>query len=326
MNGGGVPEPMLATLGPAPAGEGYTAEFKHDGQRGRILIGHNQVVVLSRNSAVITATFPEITAAAAEAILPARRRVILDGEIVALDRAGRPSFERLQRRWPQNRRPSAQLLREVPVRFFAFDVLAVDDADVCGLPHWRRREILDALLPVAGVRTLVVPPAFTEVVPAAVLEVAREHAYEGIVSKRTDSAYRPGRSRAWIKTPVRRSVEAKIVAFYGGPRRGVAAVILAAHDADGQLRIIGQVGSGLAGTERVALYDVLSAQRATAPIVPAELPGRVQWVVPTLVAEVAYRQYTARGGLRHAAWKGLRAVVEEGALYPLPAEDPDGPD
>jgi len=317
---------MLATLGPPPSGEGYTAEFKHDGQRGRILIEHNRVVVLSRNSVVITATFPEITSAVAEAIPPARRRVILDGEIVALDRAGRPSFERLQRRWPQNRKPSAQLLREVPVRFFAFDALAADGADVCGLPHWRRREILEDLLPVAGVRTLVVPPAFTEVVPEAVLEVAREHAYEGIVSKRTDSVYRPGRSRSWIKTPVRRSVEAKIVAFYGGPRRGVAAVVLAAHDAGGQLRIIGQVGSGMAGTERIALYNVLSAQRAPVPVVAAEIPGRVQWVVPTLVAEVAYRQYTARGGLRHAAWKGLRAVADVGAFYPLPAEDPDGPD
>lgn len=317
---------MLATLGPAPPGEGYTAEFKHDGQRGRILVANNRIVVLSRNSAVITATFPEITAAAAEAIPASRRRVILDGEIVALDRAGRPSFERLQRRWPQNRRPSAQLLREVPVRFFAFDVLAVDDADVCALPHWRRREILEDLLPVEGVRTFVVPPAFTEVVPAAALEVAREHAYEGIVSKRTDSAYRPGRSRAWIKTPVRRSVEAKIVAFYGGPRRGVAAVILAAHDAGGRLKVIGQVGSGLAATERISLYNVLSAQRAAAPVLSDELPGRVQWVVPTLVAEVAYRQYTAKGGLRHAAWKGLRAVADQDAFYPLPAEDPDGPD
>lgn len=317
---------MLATLGPAPAGDGYTVEFKHDGQRGRILFAHNRIVVLSRNSAVITATFPEITAAVAEAIPLGRRRVVLDGEIVALDRAGRPSFERLQRRWPQNRRPSAQLLRDVPVRFFAFDVLAVDDADVCDLPHWRRREILEDLLPVAGVRTLVVPPAFTEVVPEAVLEVAREHAYEGILAKRTDSAYRPGRSRAWIKTPVRRSVEAKIVAFYGGPRRGVAAVILAAHDADGRLMIIGKVGSGMAGPERIALYNVLSAQRATAPVVPDELPVRVQWVVPTLVAEVAYRQYTAKGGLRHAAWKGLRAVAAEDSLYPLPAEDPEGPD
>lgn len=317
---------MLAILGPAPPGDGYTVEFKHDGQRGRIILDSNRITVLSRNSAVITTTFPEITAAAAEAIPPARRRVILDGEIVALDRAGRPSFERLQRRWPQNRKPSAQLLRDVPVRFFAFDVLAVDDSDVCALPHWRRREILEDLLPVAGVPALVVPPVFTEVVPEAVLEVAREHAYEGIVAKRTDSPYRPGRSRAWIKTPVRRSIEARIVAFYGGPRRGVAAVILAAHAADGQLRVIGQVGSGMAGPERIALYNVLSAQRTASPAVPDEIPGRVQWVVPTLVAEVAYRQYTARAGLRHAAWKGLRAVADEQAFYPLPAEDPAGPD
>jgi bifunctional non-homologous end joining protein LigD len=90
--------------------------------------------------------------------------------------------------------------------------------------------------------------------------------------------------------------------------------------------IIGKVGSGMAGPERIALYNVLSAQRATAPVVPDELPVRVQWVVPTLVAEVAYRQYTAKGGLRHAAWKGLREVAADDSLYPLPAEDPEGPD
>lgn len=128
---------MLATLGPAPPGDGYTVEFKHDGQRGRIILDSNGIAVLSRNSAVITTTFPEITAAAAEAIPPARRRVILDGEIVALDRAGRPSFERLQRRWPQNRKPSAQLLRDVPVRFFAFCVRAVNDQALATV-YWNR--------------------------------------------------------------------------------------------------------------------------------------------------------------------------------------------
>ena len=73
-----------------------------------------------------------------------------------------------------------------------------------------------------------------------------------------DSPYRPGRRRAWINPPVRRLIEAWIVGFYGGPRRGVA-VIVAANDADGQLKVIGQVGAGLAGTERTAWYNVLSA-------------------------------------------------------------------
>ena len=113
--------------------------------------------------------------------------------------------------------------------------------------------------------------------------------------------------------------------FYGEPRRGVA-VILAANDVDGQLKVIGQLGSGLAGKEPTTRYKMLSAQRSPIPVVTVKATDRVRWVVPNLIAEVAYRQYTARGGLRHSAWKGLRAIADEGAFYPLLAEDSDGPD
>src|SRR4051794_36139086 len=111
--------PMLATLGQPPKRfADFAVEAKYDGQRGLAVVELGVVKLLSRNGADITRTFPEITAALPAAV--GNRNVVLDGEIVALDKSGVPSFSRLQRRWPQNRRPSADLLRQVPTRFYAF--------------------------------------------------------------------------------------------------------------------------------------------------------------------------------------------------------------
>lgn len=120
-----APAPMLATLGKAPAsGENVATEIKWDGQRAIVAIDGETTRVWSRNGADITRTFPEL-AGVAEAV--GGRPMILDGEIVALDAHGRPSFTRLQRRWPQQRRPDAALLREVPVRLMGFDVIEHQD-------------------------------------------------------------------------------------------------------------------------------------------------------------------------------------------------------
>src|SRR4051794_8953503 len=104
---------MLATLGPPPVGDDYAIEWKFDGQRASVLVTDGEVVVFSRNGADVTATFPELSSVSAAV---GGRSVVLDGEIVALDRDGRPSFSRLQQRWPQQRRPRPELLRAVPVR------------------------------------------------------------------------------------------------------------------------------------------------------------------------------------------------------------------
>jgi len=113
--------PMLATLGQPPARfADFAVEAKYDGQRGMAVVDRGEVTLLSRNGADITRTFPEITAALPDVV--AQGRMVLDGEIVALDDSGVPSFSRLQQRWPQNRRPNADLLRRVPVRFYVFCV------------------------------------------------------------------------------------------------------------------------------------------------------------------------------------------------------------
>lgn len=313
-----APQPMLATLGKIPSSsDGYSLEFKHDGQRGAAVARPDGVWLFSSNGADITDTFPEISTALAEVLPAARRQIILDGEIVALDRDGRPSFARLQRRWPQNRRPSLALLQQVPVRYFAFDVMAVDDQDVSGLPYWRRREVLTELLGDVASPTVVVPPAFTDVSPLDVLEVAAEHQYEGVPCKRLTSTYRPGRSTAWTKVPARISQEVVIVGFYGGRSRGVGAVLVAAHDGQGQLRLLGRVGSGFASKTRHELFALLSQHLISTPPLPNIPDDRyVRWVNPVFVAEVAFREFTGQG-LRHASWKGLRPSAPDSVKWEL---------
>ncbi|KMO70763.1 putative DNA ligase-like protein [Mycolicibacterium chlorophenolicum] len=225
---------MLATLGPPPSGDRWAVEWKFDGQRANLIVDRGEVVSFSRNGADVSLTFPEL-ALVSQAV--GGRAVVLDGEIVALDAQGRPSFTRLQRRWPQNRRPKPDLLRSVPVQLIAFDVLAVDGRDLTDEPYVKRREVLESLI-VEESAVVTVPKAFFGVPAADMLEVAAQHHMEGIVSKRVDSPYREGRSPWWVKSPVRQSAELAVVAFAGPPGR-VGALLLAGHRDDGALELAG---------------------------------------------------------------------------------------
>jgi bifunctional non-homologous end joining protein LigD len=168
------------------------------------------------------------------------RRVVLDGEIVALDRAGAPSFSRLQQRWPQNRRPSAELLRQVPTRFYAFDVLELDGANITRRPYAERREAFKFLAEAAHGRTVKFPSHWTNTDPSVVLEAVAELNLEGIVCKGLDSLNLPGvRSPHWIKTQLRRRSEFVIGGWLPGlrpSRHTVGAFLLGAHCSEGLLR------------------------------------------------------------------------------------------
>jgi bifunctional non-homologous end joining protein LigD len=312
---------MLAMLGAPPTGDEWSIEWKFDGQRALIL-AEDDMTVFSRNGADITRTFPEVAAMVSAAV--GDRRIILDGEIVALDTGGRPSFTRLQRRWPQQRRPSAQLLREVPVRFYAFDILAVEDRDVTVYPYARRRDLLEELAAAAS-GLLVLPRFASRALPAAdLLKIAAENGIEGIVSKRLDSPYRAGvRSSDWIKTCHRLRSEFLIGGWLPGqgPRRdAISALLVGAHDSQGRLRFCGAVGSGLSSAHRRTLQRILEPLgRATSPFddqVPAVIARQARWVHAEAVGDVEYREMT--GVLRHPSWKGLRADLDDIARIVLP--------
>ncbi|MDR7170490.1 ATP-dependent DNA ligase [Nocardia kruczakiae] len=208
---GRVPAPMLATAGRPPAqSDLWAVEMKWDGMRAITTFAGDQARLFSRNGREATSSFPELTAALADTA--AGREFVLDGEVIAPDLpSGVPSFRRLQRRM-HIARPPAGLIASVPVQLFVFDVLSIDDTDLTGRPYTVRRELLAAM---ELTSTLVrVPPYWTDVTGEQMLDVAAEHGLEGIVSKRLDSIYRPGqRSRAWIKTALRRSADVVVAGW-----------------------------------------------------------------------------------------------------------------
>lgn len=300
---------MLATLGEPPAGEGWAFEMKWDGQRAVTDAHEGRVRLFSRNGNDITTAFPELTGPIAEAVDD--RAVVLDGEIVALDAKGRPSFGRLQRRMHVVR-PTAQLCNDFPVIYYAFDVLALDGESTIGRTYLERRRLLDDLR-ISG-RRVQVPPFWTGVDGDRMLDLAREHHLEGVVAKRVDSTYRPGRrAPEWIKTPLRKNTEAVVVGWVdgsGAARHGVGSLLLGAYDDDGRLVYIGHVGTGFTTALRRSLRDQLvTLERPSSPLA-APPPNRdakgARWVEPRLVGDVEYREYTG-GSLRHPSWQGLRA-------------------
>ncbi len=315
--------PMLATLGAPPsASEDQAIEVKFDGQRATLLVADGAVTVFSRNGLDVSTCFPEMSGVAAAV---GHRPMVLDGEIVAVDAHGRPSFTRLQRRWPQQRRPSAQLLREVPVRMLAFDVIHLDGRDVTKTPYGQRRELLDGLMVVDKSPVLTVPRAMTGVTPADALKACATHGLEGIVTKRLDSPYQPGeRSPHWLKTPWRSTAELVVVGYWSasgpGGRSCVGSLLVAGHDETGALVACGQVGTGFSDSMRRRLYAQLHpTRRTTSPVAnPIEAPG-VQFVEPRLVVEVAYREYVAGRWLRHPSFKGERAADPEHVPLPVHA-------
>lgn len=299
--------PMLATAGRPPAGPGWSFEFKWDGIRLVVAVAGRRWRAHSRNGNDVSGGYPELAA------LPAAvdgRTVVLDGEIVALDRWGRPDFGQLQHRM-HVRAPSAELVGQVPVLFYAFDVLVLDGVSTVAREYAARRELL-AGLGLAG-SALRVPPSVDGVSGADLLGVARQHGLEGIVAKRRASRYEPGRrSSAWIKTALVRTQEVVIGGWRPGQGRranGVGALLLGAYDGEGRLRYVGDVGTGF--TDRM-LADLLAQlgplARADPPFegVAREDARGALWVEPRLVGEVEYRTWTHDGRLRHASWRGLR--------------------
>ncbi|MGV9837215.1 non-homologous end-joining DNA ligase [Nocardia niigatensis] len=301
------PAPMLATGGSPPGGPGWAIEMKWDGVRIIAVCEGGECSLFSRNGNDVSAAYPEIIAGLK--VLSGKGSLILDGEIVAPDRDGAPSFGLLQRRM-HVARPGERLVAEVPVRYFVFDVLRVAGVDVTGETYLQRRTRLLELEPA---EPLSVPPHWLDVDAEQLLEVAREHRIEGIVSKRTDSVYLPGRrSPAWIKTPLRQNTEVVVAGWTpgaGGFGATFGSLVMGAHDETGRLVYIGNVGTGFTLAARRALRHALD--EITVPASPFDPPppesaaGGWRWVEPILVADVEYREFSGER-LRQPSWKGLR--------------------
>lgn len=322
---GGLPgmvRPMLASPGEPPAGSGWAVEFKWDGVRAIVAAAPDRptggVRVWSRNGNDVTGSYPELAGGATGAALAALGPVLLDGEIVALEQ-GRASFPRLAERM-HVRDPDLDLIERTPVVLYVFDLLRLGDQDVVAQPYDTRRARLEAL-GLDEVGRVAVPPSYSDVPAAQLLDVARTHGVEGVVAKRRGSRYEPGRrSAAWVKTALLTTQEVVIGGWTPGQGRRtglIGALLLGAYDGAGRLRYLGHVGTGFtdAALRRLATELAPLTQPASGfddPIPRVEARA-ARWVRPVLVGEVVYRTLTPDRRLRHAAWRGLR-----------PDRDPDG--
>lgn len=301
--------PALAAQSARRWGEPWV-EFKWDGIRAIGVWDGERLRMRARSGTDITARYPELTGVDAGL---GREPAILDGEVVAYDSGGRPSFHRLQSRMHLTKaREIDREARRTPVTFVLFDVLTVGGTDVTALPLAERRALLEDLARNA-VPAIVVPPVAADL--DAALATAAELELEGVVVKDPRSPYRPGtRSEEWLKVKLTRTQDVVIGAIRpgrGGRTGTIGSLLLGIPGPDG-LEYVGRVGSGFTEATLRLLQAQLEPLRTDAnPMVgvPRADASDALWVRPDLVAEVEFAEFTPGGTLRHARWRGLRPDV-----------------
>jgi len=307
-------QPMLARIGPLPpdADGRWAYEVKWDGIRTLAWIEGGRVRLCSRNGNDITSRYPELRELGRAL---GARPAILDGEIVAFDAEGRPSFERLQSRMNlANEAAVRRAVRDVPIAYMLFDVLYLDGHTTFALPYVERRELLEGL-ELTGPHWQT--PAYRRSDAEALLRLSADRGLEGVVAKRLDSRYEPGRrSTGWVKVKNKRHQSVVIGGWLPGEGRRsstIGALLVGVPGEDGTLDYAGRVGTGF--TERTlrelqARLEKLRTDRS--PFdgrKPPRLKGAV-WVEPRLVAEVEFAEWTRTRTLRAPSFKGLRDDVD----------------
>jgi bifunctional non-homologous end joining protein LigD len=302
-------DPMLAKSGELPGDDGWAYEIKWDGVRALAFVEGGRIRLASRNQNNITPRYPELSALGRAL---GTHEAILDGEVVAFEN-GVPSFQRLQRRMHLTSETQVRrLAQSEPVVYIVFDLIWLDGHSVMELSYADRRSLL-AKLELSG-------PAWQS--PAhhvgdgeAMLAASRAQGLEGVVAKRLDCPYIPGRrSPGWVKVKNKRTADVVVGGWMPGEgsRSGrLGALVIGFHDGDGELRYAGRAGSGFTEAElrRVqALLEPLA--RADSPFAGTQPPKDTHHVEPRLVASVEYTDLTEAGTLRHPVYKGLRDDID----------------
>lgn len=289
--------PMLATEGSVTALKAgqWAFEGKWDGYRVLVEADHGALRVRSRRGREVTGEYPELRSLAADL---ADHHVVLDGEAVVLDKSGVPSFNAMQNRG-----------RGTRVEYWAFDLLYLDGRSLLRARYRDRRKLLETL---AVGSNLVVPELLPGDGPQA-LQHSRERAWEGVVAKKRDSTYQPGRrSASWIKDKNWNTQEVVIggwKAGEGGRTSGIGSLLMGIPG-DGGLHFAGKVGTGFSERDLANLKKTLAPLHTDRspfdpPLPRAEARG-VTYVEPVLVGEVRYSEWTPDNRLRQTSWRGLR--------------------
>ena len=314
---GAIP-PMLAVLGGEPFDSAaHIFEVKWDGVRALAFMGPAEVRLQDRYLRDVTDRYPELRGLGRQ--VPGGGTV-LDGEVVALDEAGRPDFSRLRERLgARDAEECRRLAARTPVIFQAFDILYCQGRSTMEYPLWRRKKLLHEM--VRPERFLGVPD-FVMGEGVAFLEAARRHELEGIVAKERESVYLPGeRSPAWQKLKVYQKEEFVVGGFtYGGrwsssrrrrPREPFASLLLGLYDGQGQLLYVGEVAGGFtpeSALEIVGALDSLVSAQSPFQEEP-RLQRLVFWCRPELVASVRFGEWTRQRRLRFPVFECLRPDV-----------------
>jgi bifunctional non-homologous end joining protein LigD len=298
--------PMMARSGELPRDEpSYGFEVKWDGIRTVCFLDHGHIALQGRNFTDFTPRYPEVRDLAREL---GARRLILDGEVVAFDAEGRPSFERLQTRMHLASDSAVKRrMRDTPVTYVIFDLLYMDGHSTLPLTYEQRRELLEAL-ELEGPAWRV--PSYHHGEGKALLAATREHGIEGVVAKRLDSTYVPGqRSSAWVK--VKNVCEQDVVIGgwtpgEGGRARTLGALAVGVYD-DGKLTYAGKVGTGFTEqTLALVQRELEPLRRSDSPFEGRQPPKGTVFVEPKLVARAELREWTRSGTMRAPSFKGLR--------------------
>jgi bifunctional non-homologous end joining protein LigD len=331
--------PMLASPGRLPRDDaGWAYEIKWDGVRAITYWRPGRMRIESRNLNDVSSRYPELRALGRQL---GARAAVLDGEIVAFDERGTPSFELLQRRMHLSSESAIRRAAlQAPATYVIFDLLHLDGLRTLGLPYRERRRQLDELH-LNGVSWQT--PAYHEGDGRDLLAAAAEHGLEGIVAKRLDSPYRPGeRGAEWLKV---KNVNRQELVIGGwlpgrGNRAGqLGALLVGYHEGAGSrrsLRYAGRVGTGFDEPELGRLSAELTARRRrSSPFggQGVQPPREARFVEPELVAEIEFSRWTRDRILRHSSYKGLRpdkpaaeVELEAPAAAPTPREtDRGGP-
>jgi bifunctional non-homologous end joining protein LigD len=303
--------PMAATLSRLPVrDDGWGYEIKWDGVRAIGYAEPGRLRLVSRNLRDVTSQYPEIGPMTRDV---GARHLVLDGEIVAFDADGRPSFQRLQPRMHVKSESEIRRRRaDTPVAYVIFDLLYVDGRSLLAAPYEQRRDELEAL-GLGGPSWQV--PAYQRGEGKAFLEASKVQGLEGILAKRLTSTYQPGRrSGDWLKVKNVRSQEVVIGGWVAGQgrREGELGALLVGYYDDGdhgepRLRFAGKVGTGFDAAALRLLRERLEPLRTQhSPFTGRQPQKDAVFVEPELVCEVEFSEWTGSGTMRHPSYQGLR--------------------
>jgi len=304
--------PMLATSIDEPFdGADWVFEIKWDGYRVIAFIEDGKVRLVSRNQNDLTPRYPELKDLAK---FIKAKTAILDGEVVALDEQGRASFDLMQQRTgfrPGGRRGVTHA--DVPILYYAFDLLYLDGYDLRKIPLEERKKKLATLI-IAG--DALRYSDHYENQGKALFEIAREKGLEGILAKKRDSIYQERRSTEWLKIKIRHRIECVIGGYTEpeGSRAHFGSIVLGLYDKQGRLIHVGQAGSGFNQKSLDEIWKMLQKRETKRNPFYGEVEAlrKVFWIKPELVAEIEYAEWTegASGGggpkLRAPVFLGLR--------------------